>query len=309
MMRYILTRGNRQWIFYSAAIAIAVVTILLLGMRESRPSKLLDRKIAAIARESPGATLPYRTADPFPSVSSFIDVVFIRSARMMLMEPILITVSAMSAISWGIVYLFSESSLSAFKGIGVPEIRASLPMLAMIIGVFFDVFPHIWDVRMLRMRKKLGIPVEPEDKIRGFAYGTPALAVGLWWFYGTTPPSLDSVHWIVPTLPLVLIGFGVNEIAYTLSGYLTDTYTVYAASAFSGLAFVRAVVSGIMPIIGYVVFEEIESYVPGFVVAAIATLFCAVPFAFYRTGKTLRERSPFAQYSLEMNKETQLDDA
>lgn len=224
----------------------------------------------------------------------------------MLTEPILITVSAMSAVSWGIVYLFSESSLGAFIRIGVPVTWASFPMLAMIIGVAFDVLPHIWDVRMLRMKKKLGIPVEPEEKIKGFAYGTLALAVGLWWFYGTTPPALDSAPWILPTVPLVLVGFGVNEIAYTLSGYLTDTYTVYAASAFSGLAFVRAIVSGIMPIIGYLVFDEIESYVPGFVVAAIATLFCAVPFAFFRTGKSLRQRSPFARYSLEVNMQTQL---
>lgn len=282
---------------------------MILGIRESRPSKLLDRKIAAIAKESPNAKLPYRTADPFPTVSSFIDVVFIRSTRMMLTEPILITVSAMSAVSWGIVYLFSESSLGAFTGIGVSETWASFPMLAMIIGVAFDVLPHIWDVKMMKTRKKLGIPVEPEDKIKGFAYGTPALALGLWWFYGTTPPSLSSCPWILPTIPLVFIGFGVNEIAYTLSGYLTDTYTVYAASAFSGLAFVRAIVSGIMPIIGYVVFDEISSLVPGFVVAAIATLFCLVPFAFFRTGKALRQRSPFARYSVEVNMQTQVGDA
>lgn len=298
----------RRWIFYSAAVGTAALTVMLLGIRESRPSRLLNGKIAAIAKESPNAELPYRSADPVPTLASFIDVVFIRSARMMLTEPILITVSIMSAVSWGFVYLFTESSLGAFTKLGVSESWASFPMLAIIIGTVFGIFPQIGDAKLLKKKKKMGIPIEPEDKLMGFAYGTPALALGLWWFYGTTPPSLSSSPWILPTVPLAFIGFGVNEIAYTMSGYLTDTYTVYAASGFSGLSFVRAIVSGVMPIIGYVVFEEINSLVPGFVLSTIATLFCLVPFIFIKTGKTLRKRSPFASYSVEMNMQTQVGD-
>lgn len=282
---------------------------MVFGLCESRPSRLLSAKASAIAKESPNAELPYRSADPFPTVASFIDVVFIRSARMMFTEPILIAVSAMSAVSWGIVYLFTQSSLGAFTAIGVSENRASFPMLAMIVGAIFGIFPNIWDAKKLNHKKKLGIPIEPEDKIKGFAYGTSALAVGLWWFYGTTPPSFSSSTWILPTVPLALIGFGVTEIAYTMSGYLTDTYTVYAASGFSGLAFVRAIVSGVMPLIGYVLFDEIKSIVPGFIIAAIATLFCLVPFMFFKTGKALRKQSPFARYSVEMNMQTQVGDA
>jgi predicted ester cyclase len=142
--------------------------------------------------------------------------------------------------------------------------------------------------------------IQPEDTIMGFAFGTPALAAGLWWFYGTTPPVLWDAHWAIPTGGLVLVGLGVNEIAYTLSGYLTDTYTVYSASAFAGLAFVRALVSGIMPLIGYVLFDGKQSMVPGFVIAGVATAFCVVPFLFFRFGKRLRERSEFAKYSLEV---------
>lgn len=226
----------------------------------------------------------------------------------MFTEPILVTVAAMSAVSWGIVYLFTESSQGAFVGLGVSESWSSFPMLAIIIGAAFGIIPQLWDARMLDMKKKKGIPIEPEDKIMGFAYGTPVLAVGLWWFYGTTPPSLSSSPWILPTVPMAFIGFGVNEIAYTMSSYLTDTYTVYAVSGFSGLSFVRATVSGIMPLIGYIVFEQSSSLIPGFVLAAIATLFCLVPFMFFKTGKALRQRSPFARYSVEMSMQTQVGD-
>ncbi|CAL5869237.1 uncharacterized protein PFLUO_LOCUS3465 [Penicillium psychrofluorescens] len=275
-------------------------------MRESRPSKLLRKKIASLSQESPGAQLKFHSADPFPDLAAFVDVVFIRPTRMMVTEPILIIVSALSAISWGIVYLFSESITRAYLGLGLPRSSASFPLLALIVGVCIGVLPHIWDIRKMREKKRRNLKIEPEDKILGFAFGTPALAAGLWWFYGTTPPAMWRAHWLLPTAGLVLVGLGVNEIAYTLSGYLTDTYTVYSASAFAGLAFVRALVSGIMPLIGYAIFDGSQTRLPGFIIAGIATMFCVVPFIFFRLGKALRYRSQFASYSFEVHMRTQI---
>ncbi|KAL2821439.1 major facilitator superfamily domain-containing protein [Aspergillus cavernicola] len=297
-----------RWIFYSAAIGTGACNVLLLGIRESRPSKLLARKIALIRTESPTAELKYHTADPFPTLPVFINIVFVRTLVMITTEPILIIVSSISAISWGIIYLFTESLTDAFQSLHLSTTASSWPFLALIVGVILDAIPHIWEVQKLRRKRRLKIPIEPEDKIRGFTYGTLALAAGLWWFYTTTPPAMSSAHPILPTAALVPIGFGVNEIAYTLSGYLTDTYTVYAASAFAGLAFVRAVVAGIAPLVGHVLFDGGQSVVPGYVVAGIGTGFCVVPFMFFRVGKRFRARSRFAQFSFEVNRLTQVED-
>jgi predicted ester cyclase len=297
---YLLLSLERRWIFHTAAIVTAITTILILGMRESRPSKLLRKKIDMLESEYPGVQLKFHSADPFPDLESFIYTVIIRPSKMMVTEPILIIVSILSGISWGIVYLFSESITRAYVTLGLSRTSATFPLLALVIGIIIGVFPHIWDVRKIREKKRQNMQIQPEDTIMGFAFGTPALAAGLWWFYGTTPPVLWDAHWAIPTGGLVLVGLGVNEIAYTLSGYLTDTYTVYSASAFAGLAFVRALVSGIMPLIGYVLFDGKQSMVPGFVIAGVATAFCVVPFLFFRFGKRLRERSEFAKYSLEV---------
>lgn len=276
-------------------------------MRESRPSKLLKKKVDALLKDVPGADLKYHSADPFPDLKIFMKVVFIRPSRMMVTEPILIMVTLLSAISWGIIYLFSESLMGAYKALGLSPSEATLPFIAVIIGVFLGVIPHSWDIRSLRRKKDLNQEINPEDKIIWFALGTLSLAGGLWWFYGTTPPSVEHIHFMVPTGALVLVGLGVNEIAYTLSGYLTDTYTVYSASAFAGLAFVRALVSGIMPLIGYAVFDGSQTRVPGFVIASIATLFCLVPLIFSRLGRALRQKSAFAQHSMEVHLLTQLE--
>ncbi|KAJ5698786.1 hypothetical protein N7462_000791 [Penicillium macrosclerotiorum] len=295
-----------RWIFYSAAIGTALNLLLILGMRESRPSKLLRKKLTSLSIEYPDADLKFHSADPFPDLTAFIDVVVIRPSQMMVTEPILIIVSMLSGISWGIIYLFSESITRAYIALGLDESKATFPLFALVVGICIGAIPHIWDVRHIRNKKRQKLSIEPEDKLIGFAFGTPALAIGLWWFYGTTPPSMQQSHWLLPTAGLVFVGLGVNEIAYTLSGYLTDTYTVYSASAFSGLAFVRALVSGIMPLIGYTIFDRSQGMLPGFIIAAIATLFCAVPFIFFKLGKALRLKSGFAKYSFEVNMRTQV---
>ena len=41
-------------------------------------------------------------------------------------------------------------------------------------------------------------------------------------------------------LALVLVGYALNENVYTLTGYLADSYTIYAASGFAGLILARA---------------------------------------------------------------------
>jgi len=141
----------------------------------------------------------------------------------------------------------------------------------------------------------------------GFAFAAPALALGLAWFAWTVPPFAGGLHWAVPTAALVLVGFAVNELAYVLSGYLSDSYLLYSASAFSGLAFVRAIVSGLMPLVAHEMYSGLNANAAGTVLAGVAALFCVVPWIFFRYSRRLRERSPFARYSLETHQRTQVD--
>lgn len=147
-----------------------------------------------------------------------------------------------------------------------------------------------------------------EDKIIGFGFAAPALAIGLAWFAWTIPPAVVSVHWMVPTAALVLVGFAVNETAHTLSGYLADSYLLYSASAFSGLAFVRAVVSGLMPIVAHEMYAGLDANVAGSVLAGLAAAFCVTPWLFFRFSKRLRQRSPFARFSLETHCRTNVEE-
>ena len=139
----------------------------------------------------------------------------------------------------------------------------------------------------------------------GLLIAAPALAIGLMWFSWTIPPTVQGIHWLVPTAALVLVGFAVNEMAYTLSAYLTDAYLLYAASAFCGLAFVRALVSGLMPLVAQQMYPVLGANIAGTIVGGFATLFCLAPWVALRYGKILREKSPFAKHSLESHLKSQ----
>jgi len=142
----------------------------------------------------------------------------------------------------------------------------------------------------------------------GFVFAAPALVVGLAWFAWTVPPMVSNIHWIIPTLALVPVGFAVNEIAYTLSGYLADSYLLYSASAFSGLAFVRAIISGLMPLISHVMYERLNANIAGSILAGVSAIFCIAPWVFVRYSKRLRQRSPFARHSLAVHQRTQVEE-
>jgi hypothetical protein len=108
----------------------------------------------------------------------------------------------------------------------------------------------------------------------------------------------------VPTGGLVLIGFAVNELAYILSGYLSDSYLLYSASAFAGLAFVRAVVSGVAPLAAHELYGALGANAAGSVLTGVAVAFCAVPWVFFKYSRRMRERSPFARFSVETHRRT-----
>ncbi|OLN88631.1 putative transporter C794.04c-like protein 1 [Colletotrichum chlorophyti] len=305
---YISEAVGWRWIFYSASIVTAVLFVALIGIRESRPSILLGRIIGQVRKETDIENLTWHNPDEAPDWRSLIRISLVRPGRILLTEPLVIMVALISASSWGMIYLFTESLTVVYVSMGFTKTQASLPFLAIAVGVLFTFVPRLWDMRLVRDRQRKQIPVEPEDKIIGFAFAAPAQAIGLAWFAWTVPPLVTGVHWMVPTAALVLVGFAVNETAHTLSGYLADAYLLYSASAFSGLALVRAVASGLMPLVAHEMYAGLNANYAGTVLAVLAAVFCVTPWLFFRFSKRLREKSPFARFSLETHCRTNVEE-
>ncbi|OJJ02715.1 hypothetical protein ASPVEDRAFT_53336 [Aspergillus versicolor CBS 583.65] len=297
-----------RWLFYIAAIVTGIVSLLLLGIRESRPSLLLEREVAKVRKIANLNYLASLNPDSAPNFQTFVRVALGRPIRLFFTELIVFTVSVMSAVAIALVYLFTQALPPIYKSAGFTSKQACLPFIAIGVGLSLGLLTRYLDMYIIERRRKHGHVLLPEHKLAGFWIGSGVLTAALWVFAWTIPPAVQNLHWIISVLALVLIGFALNEIDYVLGGYLTDSYLSYAASGLAALSFIRALLSAILPLISSPMFSNLGANVAVSLLATVATLFCLVPPLFSRFGETIRARSKFAKYSLDMYHEHSVDE-
>jgi hypothetical protein len=241
----------------------------------------------------------YESTDTAPSLGAFCQTSLVLPVRLFFTEPIVFLASIMASTSSAVIYLFPEAFPVVFKvAFGFSLRQCSLVNLAIPVGVIFTFLPRLYDIRTLNDCRRRSIVAEPEDKIFGFLVAAPILAVAFWWFGLTVPPIATGLSPWIPIASLALVGFSVVEFDTVLAGYLTDTYTSHAASANASLSFLRAVLSGVLPLFGHSMFEGLGPNNAMFVLASFATLYCGVAVLFGMYGKRIRLRSRFAQHEV-----------
>ena len=104
------------------------------------------------------------------------------------------------------------------------------------------------------------------------------------------------------------MGFTLNKFLYTLSGYLADSYTIYATSAFAGLLLSRSFVTAAILPFTYPIFTNLGANAASSILASVATVFYIAPIVLIRYGKRIRLASKFAKYSLSAYQDNQVED-
>ena len=218
-----------------------------------------------------------------------------RPATLFLTEPIITSISLVCSIVYATIYLFTEAIDVVYSdGFGYTARQSSLINLTFTIGPTFSLLPRLYDMHISNRQRKKSAPEAPEDKLFGFYLAAPLLAVASWYFAWTIPSAVTTVSPFVLMSALVIVGFAASEFDYVLSGYLTDTYGSWAASANAPLAIMRAVLSGIMPLFGTAMFKNVGNNGAAFILAGIATAYCVVAFGFWKFGRRIRQHSKFA---------------
>jgi len=276
-------------------------------MKESRPSLLLSRKLTYLQNVTGLSDLRIQNPDHTPNLQTFTKTALIRPTLLFFSEPIVFLVSIMSAVGWALIYLFTESLPIVYHEFGLTREQSSLMFLAIAIGILICIIPRLYDDRLVSKRYASNKLLRPEEKLMGFMFAAPSLACGLWWLVLTTPPA-STLPWYSTILGLILIGFATNEFVCTLSGYLADTYTIYTSSATAALAFLRAILAGLFPLMGTPMYKSLGTNWATVILASVATLFCVTPILFRIYGARIRQRSEFAKYSFRVNRETQIED-
>lgn len=299
--------STRSWIFYIASIITAAIAILLLTIGESRPSLLLAHEVDLLKLKTGIDSLKALNPDKPPNLRMFLKINVLRPLRLIFTEPIVFSICVMLGTALGIIYLFTEALPHIYEDMGLNKQQSSLPFFAIGFAILLNIPGRIIDHRAANKKDKADHLTSPEYKLKGLTFAAPVLALGLWWFAWTIPPMVEGVHWTASLFSLFAIGYGRNELAIVLAGYVADCYLSYSSGVFAGIGLTRAIMSAMFPLFAPQMFKSLGSNFAVSVLAGAMTVFSVLPFLFRRYGKWLRERSRFAQYSVQVYKENTVE--
>ncbi len=188
--------------FYVAAIVTGFLNVLLLMVRESRPSLLLVREVKQLRKMTGDESLEALNPDSTPDLRTFVRTALLRPLRLFFTEPIVFACSIMQGACVALIYLFTEALPPIYQSMGLAPAPASLPFFAIALGCLLNILTRLWDTRVAKKQKEKGEKPLPENKITGLFIAAPALAAGLWWFAWVIPPSTTHLHWFVSCVPL-----------------------------------------------------------------------------------------------------------
>lgn len=290
---------DRTWVFVLAGIICGVLSLLCMMGLETRPSQVLRQKVKKLEKKT-GYTELRIDGPSLPTLKEFSHTSLKLPVRLLFTEPIVAAASLLGAVVVSLIYLFAEAIPVVYsEDFDLSRKNAALVFLIIGAGVMFTFLPRLLDIRKSNQRKLLKQTAEPEDKLPGFLIAAPLLAVGLWWFGATIPPISKNITPYVSMPPVLFVGFAAVEFDTVLSGYLTDVYGSHAASANAPMCFLRAIVSGIFPLVGRRMFKALGSSGASFLLAGLATAFVGVAFVFWKFGRAIRHRSRLAEVSME----------
>lgn len=296
----------REWIFYIAAIVTAVFSVLLLGIRESRPSLLLAREVKHLRHITGNDSLEALNPDRVLDMRTFARNFAFRPAQLLFTEPIVAAVSIVCGFAMGLIYLFTDILPSVYRSFGLSAKESSLPFLAIGMGFIPNLITRFIEWRKAIYRTRKGRPNLPEHQLTSFLAAAPVLMGGLWLFAWTIPPAVH-VHYFASLVALFLVGFASTEFAIVLIAYMADSYRSYAGSAFAALTLVKCLLGATFPLFSGRMFSTLGPNVAVSVLAALAVGFCIMAPFLKIYGERLRKASNFAAYSVNVDEGFDMD--
>jgi DHA1 family multidrug resistance protein-like MFS transporter len=219
-----------RWTEYIVAImGFTAFTLNFLFLQESYPPEILVAKAAELRRRTKNWGIHAKQEEIEIDFRELMEKNFSRPIRMLVTEPIVLLLSVYMAFIYGLLYLFLTAYPLVFQGVHHMNLGVGgLPFFGMITGqLLAGVFIFI---RQPGYQKKLAanndVPV-PEWRLPEVIIGGASFAVGIFWFGWTG--YKESIHWIVPTLSGILIGFGLLSIFLQALNYLVDAYLMVSS--------------------------------------------------------------------------------
>lgn len=284
-----------RWIGYIELIWTAVFfPIFFIGLPESRGSVILLAKAKRMRHEGKKAYTA-EELDPTPLSQVVIKSVQ-RPLYMFCTESVVFVAALWAAFSLGTIYLFTQSVEQVYGEIyGWDAVQAGFVQIAIVIGELFGwgfcVFTNRWYyASAARNTETRGTPI-PEARLYPSVIGGFFGVTGGMFMYGWT--SFSTIHWMVPTVGLAMVGFGTTAVVVSIANYLIDAYSKYAASALGAVGLVENASIASLPLAATAMYTDLGSQWASSLLAFVSLALVATPFAVLNWGKEIRSRSLF----------------
>ncbi|KAL4770348.1 major facilitator superfamily domain-containing protein [Aspergillus nidulans var. acristatus] len=284
-----------RWTFWLLAILGGVAgAMALVIMRETHPKVILKRKAAHLRATTGDLKLRSRLASSTPpSPGQVLLQILIRPLMLLFQSPILFVISLYVALVFGVMYLLFTTFPSVFEGqYGFSTSVSGLAYLGLGVALVASMFLfNVLNGRVQAARMKAdGVQqARPEYRLLLMIWFSPLVGVGLI-IYGWT--AYYKVHWIVPIIGTVFMGFGAFFVIMPAQLYLVDVFgSQAAASALGANNLLRYISSTFLPLAGPAMYRSLGYGWGNTLLGLLALAFVPGPLLFYRYGERLRNNS------------------
>ncbi|KAF2199808.1 MFS general substrate transporter [Delitschia confertaspora ATCC 74209] len=282
-----------RWVFWIICIFGGFFSILLFVFSdETYHPTLLERKAARLRKETGNPNLRSKLALNIPPREIFKRSL-IRPMKMLFFSPIVLLMSIYISINYGILYLLFTTITFVFQvqyrfsagTVGLSYLGSGIGMMAgmVILGITSD--------KIIQAQLKKG-PVKPEHRLP-FILTVPGgvgLPIGLF-IYGWC--TYYKVHWIVPIIGTVFVGFGNLSSMMTIQTYLVDAFTLHAASAMAANTVLRSLFGAVLPLGGLDMYKVLGLGWGNSLLAFLSLALIPVPILFRVYGERIRTNPRF----------------
>ena len=171
-------------------------------------------------------------------------------------------------------------------------VTSSLVQLSLLIGLLLGVLPCLSQNAYYHSStiRNNNIPI-PERRLPTAVFASLlGLTGGLFWYAWA---SFPHIHWILPTIGLGFIGFGVQIVVTAAALYVTDTYSLFAGSAISCMSFGENIMAAWLPLVSRRMYSALGFQWASSLLGFAALVLTMAPIVLLIWGEKVRGRSRF----------------
>jgi DHA1 family multidrug resistance protein-like MFS transporter len=216
--------GWRWDCYWTAILGFPSLILTALVIKESYPPVILIAKAQLLRRGTGNWAIYAKQEEVEHSIKAMIEKNLTRPLRMLVQEPILALCGVYVSFVYGLMYITLAAYPFVFQKVHhISPGVGSLPFLGIALGMVIAGTTAIYAnrswIRKLHANNNKAVP---EWRMPLAAVGAVFFAVGIFWFGWSG--NYQRIHWIVPTIAGVFIGFGLLMIFMQLIMYIIEGY-------------------------------------------------------------------------------------